>query len=235
MANKTKLKLTFKIINSSENNYCIHINNKMAKTPNGNGVELPTLKLAKIILKDYQAKKSKMPANIVSPIRLTNTAIDKLAINNDAYIEQLCLYLNSDVVCYFACSPNDLVKKQNKYWLPMIRFMQDVYNINILHTSEISAKSQPKDSLTKLKKILKNKNYFELSAIGVLVQLTNSIIISLALVNDKITAKDAYEISNLEELYQSSFWGKDEEAFTRLKAISLDIKNVKKYFDAIKE
>ena len=88
-------------------------------------------------------------------------------------------------------------------------------------------------SFTFFKKILKSKNCFELSAIGVLVQLTNSIIISLALVNDKINAKDAYEISNLEEIYQSSLWGKDEEAFTRLKAISIDIKNVKKYFDAI--
>ena len=230
-----KPKITFKIINSSENNYCIQINNKMAKTPNGNLIELPTLKLAKIILKDFQSKKSKMPANIVSPIRLTNTAIDKLVTNNYAYIEQLSLYLNSDVVCYFASSPNDLVKKQNKNWLPMIRFMQDVYNINILYTSKISAISQPKDSLAKLKEILKSKNCFELSAIGVLVQLTNSIIISLALVNDKINAKDAYEISNLEEIYQSSFWGKDEEAFTRLKAISIDIKNVKKYFEAIKE
>jgi chaperone required for assembly of F1-ATPase len=230
-----KPKITFKIIKTSENNYCIQINNIMAKTPKGNLIELPTLRLAKIILKDFQSKKSKMPANIVSPIRLTNTAIDKLVTHNYAYIEQLSLYLNSDVVCYFAHSPKDLVKKQNKNWLPMIKFMQDVYNINVLYTSEISAISQPKESLTKLKEILKSKNYFELSAIGVLVQLTNSIIISLALVNDKINAKDAYQISNLEEIYQSSFWGKDEEAFTRLKAISIDIKNVKKYFEAIKE
>jgi chaperone required for assembly of F1-ATPase len=233
MANKPKL--IFKIINSSKNNYCIQINDKIAKTPNGNLIELPTLKLAKIILKDFQSKKSKMLANIVSPVRITNTAIDKLVTSNYAYIEQLSAYLNSDVVCYFSYSPKDLVKKQNKNWLPMIKFMQDEYNINILYTSEILAISQPKASLAKLKKILKSKNCFELSAIGVLVQLTNSIIISLALVNDKINAKDAYEISNLEEIYQSSFWGKDEEAFTRLKAISIDIKNVKKYFEAIKE
>ena len=42
------------------NNYCIQINDKIAKTPNGNLIELPTLKLAKIILKDFQSKKSKM-------------------------------------------------------------------------------------------------------------------------------------------------------------------------------
>ena len=230
---ENKPKLTFKIIKSIETNYCIQINNKMAKTPNRNLIEVPTLKLAKIILKDFQIKSSKKLANIVSPIRMTNTALDKIAINNHAYIEALSLYINSDVVCYFASSPKDLVKKQNKYWLPMIKCMQDLYNINILHTSEIIAVSQSEENITKVKEILIKKSCFELSAIGVLVQLTNSIIISLALVNNKISVKDAYEISNLEEIHQSSLWGKDEEAFTRLKAISIDIKNVKKYFDAI--
>ena len=230
-----KPKLTFKIIKSIENNYCIQINNKMAKTPNRNLIEVPTLKLAKIILKDFQTNNSKKLVNIVSPIRMTNTALDKIVKKNNDFIEQLSLYINSDVVCYFARSPKDLVKKQNKYWLPMIKLMQDIYHINILYTSEISAVRQPKESLAKVKEILIEKNCFELSAIGVLAQLTNSIIISLALITDKINSKDAYELSNLEEIYQSSLWGKDEEAFTRLKAISLDIKNVKKYYDAIKK
>ncbi len=228
-------KITFKIIKSSKNKYYIQINNKIAKTPQGNLIELPTLKLAKIILKDYQSVKTKKVANIVSPIRLTNTAIDRIVTDNHNYIEKLSLYANNDVVCYFARSPKDLIKKQNKHWLPLIIFMQDFYNINILYTSKISAISQNKDSLSKLKLILSKKNNFELSAIAVLSQLTNSIIISLALVNDKINVKNAFECSNLDEIYQSSFWGKDEEAFTRLKAISTDIKNVKKYYDALKE
>ena len=228
-------KITFRIIKSRKNKYCIQINNKIAKTPQGNLIELPTLKLAKIILKDYQSFKTKKVANIVSPIRLTNTAIDRIITENHNYIEKLSLYANSDVICYFARSPRDLIKKQNKHWLPLIIFMQDFYDINILYTSQISAISQSKDSLSKLKLILSKKNNFELSAISVLSQLTNSIIISLALVNDKINVKNAFEFSNLEEIYQSSFWGKDEEAFTRLQAISTDIKNVKKYYDALKE
>jgi len=104
-----------------------------------------------------------------------------------------------------------------------------------LYTTEIFSINQNKESLSKLKAILSKKNNFELSAISVLSQLTSSIIISLALVNDKINVKNAFELSNLEEIYQSTFWGKDEEAFTRLKAISIDIKNVKKYYDTLND
>jgi len=232
--NKTP-KISLKIIRSSNNKYYVQINGKTAKTPEGNLMELPTSKLAKIIVKNYQSYKTKRNNSIVSPIRLANTAIDMVAKNKNNYIKQLCSYANSDLVCYFANSPEDLVKKQNKSWLPLITFMQDFYNINILYTNEIFSINQTKESLSKLKVILSKKNNFELSAISVLSQLTNSIIISLALVNDKINVKNAFELSNLEEIYQATFWGKDEEAFTRLKAISVDIKNVKKYYDALKD
>jgi len=232
--NKTP-KILLKIIRSYNNKYYVQINGKTAKTPEGNLMELPTSKLAQIILKNYKSYKTKRNNTIVSPIRLANTAIDMVAKDKNNYIKQLCSYANSDLVCYFASSPEDLVKKQNKSWLPLITFMQDFYNINILYTTEIFSINQTKESLSKLKVILNKKNNFELSAISVLSQLTSSIIISLALVNDKINVKNTFELSNLEEIYQSTFWGKDEEAFTRLKAISVDIKNVKKYYDALKE
>ena len=232
--NKTP-KISLKIIRSYNNKYYVQINGKTAKTPEGNLMELPTSKLAQIILKNYKSYKTKRNNTIVSPIRLANTAIDMVAKDKNNYIKQLCSYANSDLVCYFASSPEDLVKKQNKSWLPLITFMQDFYNINILYTTEIFSINQTKESLSKLKVILNKKNNFELSAISVLSQLTSSIIISLALVNDKINVKNTFELSNLEEIYQSTFWGKDEEAFTRLKAISVDIKNVKKYYDALKD
>ena len=80
---------------------------------------------------------------------------------------------------------------------------------------------------------LKEENIFRLSAFYTLSQITKSIIIPLALVNNKISAKKAFENSNLEELYQISKWGKDEEAFNRLNTIKVDIRNIKKYYDSV--
>ena len=87
--------------------------------------------------------------------------------------------------------------------------------------------------VVKLKNILNEMNIFRLSGIYTLSQITKSIIISLALVNNKISAKKAFEYSNLEELYQISKWGKDEEAFNRLSTIKVDIRNIKKNYDSV--
>jgi len=221
------------IVQNKKGKYLLTINNKSLKTPDGNIIELPSMKLAKILLKDYESSFKSKPLNIVRPIKITNTAIDKIKPNNIFYINEIINNLNNDMICYFANSPVELVDLQNKEWLPLINYMESSYNIELIYTSKLFSINQKPDSLLKLKNILNEINIFKLSAIYTLSQITKSIIISLALVNNKISAKKAFENSNLEELYQISKWGKDEEAFDRLSTIKVDIRNIKKYYDSV--
>ena len=221
------------IVQSKKGKYLLNINNKSLKTPDGNIIELPSMKLAKILLKDYESSFKSRSLNIVRPIKITNTAIDKIKPNNIFYINEITDNLNNDMICYFANSPVELVDLQNKEWLPLINYMESSYNIELIYTSKLFSINQKPDSLLKLKNILNEINIFKLSAIYTLSQITKSIIISLALVNNKISAKKAFENSNLEELYQISKWGKDEEAFDRLNTIKVDIRNIKKYYDSV--
>jgi len=221
------------IVQGKKGKYLLNINNKSLKTPDGNIIELPSIKLAKILLKDYESSFKSKPLNIVRPIKITNTAIDKIKPNNIFYINEITDNLNNDMICYFANSPVELVDLQNKEWLPLINYMKSSYNIELIYTSKLFSINQKPDSLLKLKNILNEINIFKLSAIYTLSQITKSIIISLALVNNKISAKKAFENSNLEELYQISKWGKDEEAFDRLNTIKVDIRNIKKYYDSV--
>ena len=221
------------IVQVKQGKYQLNINNKSLKTPDGNIIELPSIKLAKILLKDYESSFKSKPLNIVRPIKITNTAIDKIKPNNIFYINEITDNLNNDMICYFANSPVELVDLQNKDWIPLINYMKSSYNIELIYTSKLFSINQKPDSLLKLKNILNEINIFKLSAIYTLSQITKSIIISLALVNNKISAKKAFENSNLEELYQISKWGKDEEAFDRLNTIKVDIRNIKKYYDSV--
>ena len=221
------------IVQGKKGKYLLNINNKSLKTPDGNIIELPSIKLAKILLKDYESSFKSKSLNIVSPIKITNTAIDKIKPNNIFYINEITDNLNNDMICYFANSPVELVDLQNKDWIPLINYMKSSYNIELIYTSKLFSINQKPDSLLKLKNILNEINIFKLSAIYTLSQITKSIIISLSLVNNKISAKKAFENSNLEELYQISKWGKDEEAFDRLNTIKVDIRNIKKYYDSV--
>ena len=229
----TLKKINLDIIKNKNGKYCIRLNSKLLKTPNGNLIELPNLVLAKILLQDYKAKLKTKNINLVSSIKITNTAIDKIKPKNAYYIEEITNNLNNDMLCYFSKTPKELVELQKIKWLPLIFYMNKAFEIDLTYTSDIFAIDQTKISLLKLNSILKNKNIFELSAFYTLTHVTKSIIVSLALVNNKISVKKAFECCNLEELYQISKWGKDEEAFNRLNTIKVDIRNIKKYYDSV--
>ena len=169
------------IVQSKKGKYLLNINNKSLKTPDGNIIELPSMKLAKILLKDYESSFKSKPLNIVRPIKITNTAIDKIKPNNIFYINEITDNLNNDMICYFANSPVELVDLQNKEWLPLINYMESSYNIELIYTSKLFSINQKPDSLLKLKNILNEINIFKLSALYTLSQITKSIIISLAL------------------------------------------------------
>ena len=77
------------IVQSKKGKYLLTINNKSLKTPDGNIIELPSMKLAKILLKDYESSFKSKPLNIVRPIKITNTAIDKIKPNNIFYINEI--------------------------------------------------------------------------------------------------------------------------------------------------
>ena len=59
------------IVQVNQGKYQLNINNKSLKTPDGNIIELPSMKLAKILLKDYESSFKSKPLNIVRPIYLS--------------------------------------------------------------------------------------------------------------------------------------------------------------------
>ena len=77
------------IVQVKQGKYQLNINNKSLKTPDGNIIELPSMKLAKLLLKDYESSFNSKSLNIVRPIKITNTAIDKIKPNNIFYINEI--------------------------------------------------------------------------------------------------------------------------------------------------
>ena len=230
---RSKLVNKYKIIKNNNDLYTIVLNNENVKTPLGNVVEFPSIKIAKIILKSV--KNLNKTNSTVSEIKLFYTAIDKIALSKSKYINEIVKNFQTDVISFFASEQEFLYLKQKKSWLPLIIWMKDTYKVEVLYSSSFKVPIQPKNNIERLKKIIKNFNIYELSALNTLIGLTNSLVISLALLDDKISYKKAFELSYLEKLYQASIWGKDKEEFERLNSIKLDIKCVKDYFDAVSD
>ena len=58
---------------------------------------------------------------------------------------------------------------------------------------------------------------------------TRSVLLATALVKGHINADEAFELSELEELYQARKWGKEEVAEARRKSIKDTLNSIEKY------
>ena len=117
----------YKIIKNNNDFYKIVFNNKHIKTPLGNIVKFPSLKIAKIFLKKIIDSNKNKSKTTVSEIKLVYTAIDKIALSKSNYIHNIVMNLQTDLICFFSSEQKSLYLKQRKLWLPLIKWMKDIY------------------------------------------------------------------------------------------------------------
>ena len=224
-------KINYEILNNYNGFYQILLNGVCIKTPKGNSIDLPNLKSAKLLVKRLKKNNKN---KIIDEIKITYTAIDKVALNKQKYIKEVLKFLSTDTIVFISDNQKKLYSKQKKYWEPLILWINEKFDLDLKHTSNLQIQNYSLDKNRLLNSYINKFSIYELSALISLTSLTNSLIISIALIESKINYNQAFRFSFLEELFQASIWGKDKEAYSRLNSIKLDIKLVKYYFDSIK-
>ena len=224
-------KKDYEILNNDNGLYKIVLNGVYIKTPKGNSIDLPNLKSAKLLVKTLKKNNKN---KIIDEIKITYTAIDKVALNKQKYIKEVLQVLSTDTIVFISDNQKKLYSKQKKYWEPLILWINEKFDLDLKHTSNLQIQNYSLDKNRLLNSYINKFSIYELSALISLTSLTNSLIISIALIESKINYNQAFRFSFLEELFQASIWGKDKEAYSRLNSIKLDIKLVKYYFDSIK-
>ena len=80
-----------------------------------------------------------------------------------------------------------------------------MWNRNCIHT-------QNEQLLSEIQFKISDLNIFELAAFYDMVSITGSLILGLAIINGRLSAEEAYQLSRVDELWQLERWGEDEEA-----------------------
>ena len=72
--------------------------------------------------------------------------------------------------------------------------------------------AQSEDALSRLRSEVAACDAFALAALHDLVGITGSLVLGLAVARGRLTALEAWDLSRLDEDWQISQWGEDEEA-----------------------
>jgi chaperone required for assembly of F1-ATPase len=155
--------------------------------------------------------------------RLAGTLQEKIRPDPAPTVAALAAYGESDLLCYRAEQPPALAQREAEYWQPWLDWAASRFGAKLNVTAGIVYVRQPPNSLAALREAVTALSPSELTALGVAVPAMGSLVLGLALAEQKIDAAGAHALAALDELFQAELWGDDSEAVARRKRVAADI------------
>lgn len=201
----------------------VHLDGRSVRTPMRHPLQLPGLGLADAIAAEWDAQGDEIDVESMPMTRIAATAIDRVRHDRETYTSQVAAYAETDLVCYRAPGPSGLVVMQTRAWQPLLDWSHERFGAALKVTEGLAPIEQDRDALDSFRQALDAHDEFELSAVSVATAASGSLVIALALADERIDAREAYEASQLDESYQNEIWGVDPEAQKRRDILKEDL------------
>jgi chaperone required for assembly of F1-ATPase len=193
----------------------IALDGKRVKTPKKALLALPAETLARAVAAEWAGQGERIDPATMMLTKLANTAIDRVGSDRARILAEMVDYAASDLVCYRADSPPDLVARQARHLDPVIEWALTVLDAPFETTPGVMHKTQPPESLRAVSGALAVMDDFEIAALHTIMTITGSMLITLMLANGALSANAAWMAVHVDEDYQIENWGEDSEASAR--------------------
>jgi len=192
--------------------HAIRLDGRPVKTPARADLVLPTSALAHAVAAEWDAQAEEIDPRAMPLTGLSNAAIDRVAPDPDGFAVTLAGYAETDLLCYRAEGPVELVGRQAAAWDPLLGWAGDRYDIRFETVAGIVHRSQPDETVRRLAEAIAAQGAFHLAALQPLITISGSLVIALALTEGRIDVETAFATAHLDELWQAEQWGEDSLA-----------------------
>lgn len=203
-------------IGENEGGFAILLDGKSVKTPAKNALVLPTLEVAELVAAEWAGQGEEIDPGTMPITRLSNTAIDAVSQSLDAVFDEIVLFAGSDMLCYRAEAPKELVERQAARWDPVLAWIAEAHAARFILAEGVIHQAQPSEAISAYAAALeRHRDAFALSSINVVTTLTGSAILGLAFAEGAFDLDDVWSLAHLDEDWTIEHWGTDAEAQAR--------------------
>ena len=156
--------------------------------------------------------------------RLVNTAIDGVATDPQAVLEDILRFASSDLLCYRADGPQGLVIRQNEHWDPVIDWARATLGARFNLAEGVIHVEQPRETIAVLgAHLARRAEPLRLAAMHLMTSLTGSALLAIAVEAGELDSEAAWNAGHVDEDWQIEHWGQDAEAVARRSARKRDM------------
>jgi chaperone required for assembly of F1-ATPase len=176
---------------------------------------VPTRALADAIAAEWSAQNGYIDPATMPLTKLANSAIDGVRGREDLIRADIVKYAASDLLCYRADSPRELVQRQAQAWDPILTWTQATLGARFAVSAGVMPVPQTQAALATVALALEHCDNFTLAALHVLTTLLGSALLALAHARGRLSAEDAWTAAHVDEDWQIGQWGEDADAAAR--------------------
>lgn len=203
-------------VDQGDDGYAIHLDGRPVRTPAKSPLVAPTAALAELMRAEWDAQVEHIDPGTMPVTKLVNTAIDGVAIDPQAVFEDILRFSSSDLLCYRADGPEELVARQSEHWDPLVDWAANDLGARFILIEGIMPQDQPREAIAAFAVTLRKYDTpIELACLHTVTTLTGSAILALAFAEDRLSADEAWSLAHLDEDWTDEHWGVDTEAQQR--------------------
>ena len=215
--------------------FSVRLDGKPVKTPSGRTVTLPAERGARLVADEFAAQGEKIDPMTMPVTRLVNTAIDGVATDPQAVLEDILRFSSADLVCYRAEGPDALVARQADAWDPIIDWARSALGARFFLAEGVMHVEQPRETIGAVGVHLRQRDdIFRLGALHVITAITGSALLALAFEAGALDAEAAWNAAHVDEDWNIEHWGRDAEAAARRAARKRDLMGAAALIEALR-
>jgi chaperone required for assembly of F1-ATPase len=203
-------------VEPADEGFAVKLDGRPIRTPGKALLALPTDAAAKLLADEFDAQAETIDPMSMPALRLVNTAIDGVASDPQAVLEDMLRFASSDLLCYRADGPQGLVDRQNAHWDPVIDWARAALGARFNVAEGVIHVEQPRETIAVVDVHLKQRaEPLKLAALHVMTSLTGSALLTLAVEAGELDPETAWAAAHVDEDWQIEHWGQDAEAMAR--------------------
>lgn len=192
--------------------WSLKLDGRPVKTPARATLVVPTEALAEAIADEWREVEETIDPRAMPLTGLANAAIDRVAPERQAFAEGLASYAESDLTCYRATGPRELVEVQEIAWDALQAWARRRFDIDFANTQGITHVDQPQATIDRLSHAIGAFDAFHLAGLSPIITIGGSAVAALALIEGAITPQQAWDAVSIDDRWQLEQWGSDAEA-----------------------
>lgn len=215
--------------------HVVLLDGRQVRTPGRAVLRLPTEAAAQLVAAEFAAQGETFQPATMPVMRLVNTAIDGVAADPQAVLEDVLRFASSDLVFYRADTPERLVARQAAAWDPVLDWAREAIGARFILGEGVMHVAQPRESILAVGRHLQERaDPLTLAALHVMTTLTGSALIALAIEAGELDAKAGWAAAHVDEDWNIEQWGEDFEAAARRANRRAEMMSAVALLDAVK-